>query len=137
MTKPQHLVRLLDLAPDALRSQIAAWGQPAYRADQLYQWLYQRVAVDPAEMSNLPASLRAQLAEEAQIELLAPAAETVSRDGHTTKTLFRLHDGQLIETVLIRYDRRNTVCISSQAGCAIKFAHTAKATLKIEIVHGA
>ncbi len=138
MTKPQHLVRLLDLAPDALRSQIAAWGQPAYRADQLYQWLYQRVAVDPAEMSNLPASLRAQLAEEAQIELLAPAAETVSRDGHTTKTLFRLHDGQLIETVLMRYDRRNTVCISSQAGCAMgcTFCATAQMGLQRNLTPG-
>jgi 23S rRNA (adenine2503-C2)-methyltransferase len=138
MTKPQHLVHLLDLAPDALRSQIAAWGQPAYRADQLYQWLYQRVAVDPAEMSNLPASLRARLAEEAQIELLAPAAETVSRDGHTTKTLFRLHDGQLIETVLMRYDRRNTVCISSQAGCAMgcTFCATAQMGLQRNLTPG-
>jgi 23S rRNA (adenine2503-C2)-methyltransferase len=138
MTKPQHLVHLLDLAPDALRSQVAAWGQPAYRADQLYQWLYQRVAVDPAEMSNLPASLRARLAEEAQIELLAPAAETVSRDGHTTKTLFRLHDGQLIETVLMRYDRRNTVCISSQAGCAMgcTFCATAQMGLQRNLTPG-
>jgi 23S rRNA (adenine2503-C2)-methyltransferase len=138
MTNPQHPVRLLDLAPDALRSQVTAWDQPAYRADQLTQWLYQRLAVDPAEMSSLPASLRARLAAEAQIELLSPVAETVSRDGHTTKTLFRLHDGQLIETVLMRYDRRNTVCISSQAGCAMgcTFCATAQMGLQRNLTPG-
>jgi 23S rRNA (adenine2503-C2)-methyltransferase len=133
-----HPIRLLDLARDALRDQVLAWGQPAYRADQLYQWLYQQMAVDPAEMSNLPASLRARLTDEAQIELLAPVAETVSRDGHTTKTLFRLHDGQLIETVLMRYDRRNTVCISSQAGCAMgcTFCATAQMGLQRNLTPG-
>jgi 23S rRNA (adenine2503-C2)-methyltransferase len=137
-TDTTHPLRLLDLSRDALRDQVTAWGQPAYRADQLYQWLYQQVAVDPAEMSNLPASLRARLADEAQIELLTPVAETVSRDGHTTKTLFRLHDGQLIETVLMRYDRRNTVCISSQAGCAMgcTFCATAQMGLQRNLTAG-
>ncbi len=138
---PTHItppIRLLDLSRDALRDQVFAWGQPAYRADQLYQWLYQQVTVDPAEMSNLPASLRARLADEAQIELLAPVAETVARDGHTTKALFRLHDGQLIETVLMRYDRRNTVCISSQAGCAMgcTFCATAQMGLQRNLTPG-
>jgi 23S rRNA (adenine2503-C2)-methyltransferase len=138
MTNTNPPIRLLDLARAALRDQVLAWDQPAYRADQLYQWLYQQVAIDPAEMSNLPASLRARLAEEAQIELLARVAETVSRDGHTTKTLFRLHDGQLIETVLMRYDRRNTVCISSQAGCAMgcTFCATAQMGLQRNLTPG-
>ena len=132
MTQPESPVRLLDLTADALRSQMAAWDQPVYRAGQLYQWLYQRLAIDPAEMSSLPASLRARLADEAQIELLAPVAENVSRDGHTIKTLFRLHDGQLIETVLMRYDRRNTVCISSQAGCAMGCTFCATALMGLQ-----
>lgn len=138
MNQPNVPIRLLDLTPDALAEQVAAWGQPAYRADQLYQWLYQRLAVDPAEMSNLPASLRQRLAEEAQIELLTPAAESVSSDGHTTKTLFRLHDGQLIEAVLMRYDRRNTLCISSQAGCAMgcTFCATAQMGLQRNLTPG-
>ncbi|HRI56313.1 MAG TPA: 23S rRNA (adenine(2503)-C(2))-methyltransferase RlmN [Anaerolineae bacterium] len=138
MSQPNVPIRLLDLTPDALAEQVAAWGQPAYRADQLYQWLYQRLAVDPAEMSNLPASLRQRLAEEAQIELLTPAAESVSSDGHTTKTLFRLHDGQLIEAVLMRYDRRNTLCISSQAGCAMgcTFCATAQMGLQRNLTPG-
>lgn len=138
MNQPNAPLRLLDMTADALRQQVAAWGQPAYRADQLYQWLYQRLAVDPAEMSNLPASLRQRLAEEAQIELLTPAAESVSSDGHTTKTLFRLHDGQLIEAVLMRYDRRNTLCISSQAGCAMgcTFCATAQMGLQRNLTPG-
>lgn len=138
MSQPNVPIRLLDLTPDALAEQVAAWGQPAYRAGQLYQWLYQRLAVDPAEMSNLPASLRQRLAEEAQIELLTPAAESVSSDGHTTKTLFRLHDGQLIEAVLMRYDRRNTLCISSQAGCAMgcTFCATAQMGLQRNLTPG-
>ncbi|HSN77056.1 MAG TPA: 23S rRNA (adenine(2503)-C(2))-methyltransferase RlmN [Anaerolineae bacterium] len=138
MTSNTPSIRLLDLSRDALRDQVIAWGQPAYRADQLYQWLYQQVAIDPAEMTNLPASLRAQLADEAQIELLTPVAETASRDGHTTKTLFRLGDGQLIETVLMRYDRRNTVCISSQAGCAMgcTFCATAQMGLQRNLTPG-
>lgn len=138
MTHASHPIRLLDLSRDELRDQVLAWGQPAYRADQLYQWLYQQAAVDPAEMSNLPASLRARLVDEAQIELLSPAAESVSRDGHTTKTLFRLPDGQLIETVLMRYDRRNTVCISSQAGCAMgcTFCATAQMGLQRNLTPG-
>ncbi len=133
-----HPIRLLDLSRDALRDQVITWGQPAYRADQLHQWLYQQIAADPAEMTNLPASLRALLSEQAQIDLLTPVAETASRDGQTTKTLFRLHDGQLIETVLMRYDRRNTVCISSQAGCAMgcTFCATAQMGLQRNLTPG-
>ena len=133
-----HSIRLLDLTRDELIAQLAAWDQPAYRAGQLRQWLYKQVALDPAEMTNLPAALRARLAAESQIELLSPVTETASRDGQTTKALFRLHDGQLIETVLMRYNRRNTVCISSQAGCAMgcTFCATAKMGLQRNLTPG-
>lgn len=133
-----HAIRLLDLSRESLRQQVMAWGQPAYRADQLYRWLYQKVALSPEEMTDLPAGLRARLRENAQIELLAPVTETASRDGSTTKTLFRLHDGQLIETVLMRYDRRRTVCISSQAGCAMgcTFCATAQMGLQRNLTAG-
>jgi 23S rRNA (adenine2503-C2)-methyltransferase len=83
-------------------------------------------------MTDLPAGLRARLREETQIELLAPVAETASRDGNTVKTLFRLHDGQLIETVLMQYDRRRTVCISSQAGCAMGCVFCATAQMGLQ-----
>ena len=140
MTQPleTHPIRLLDLTRDELIAQLAAWDQPAYRAGQLRQWLYKQVAVDPAEMTNLPSALRARLAGDSQIELLSPVTETASRDGQTTKALFRLHDGQLIETVLMRYNRRNTVCISSQAGCAMgcTFCATAKMGLQRNLTPG-
>jgi 23S rRNA (adenine2503-C2)-methyltransferase len=140
MTQPlsSPRVRLLDLTRDELIAQLAAWNQPAYRVGQLRQWLYKQVAVEPAEMTNLPETLRDRLVAESQIELLSPVTETVSRDRQTTKTLFRLHDGQLIETVLMRYDRRNTVCISSQAGCAMgcTFCATAKMGLQRNLSPG-
>ena len=131
-------LRLLDMDREALRAQVTTWGQPAYRGDQLYQWLYQRLETNPAAMSNLPAALRARLEADAQIELLQPVTQSRSQDGHTTKTLFRLHDGQLIETVLMRYDRRNTVCISSQAGCAMgcTFCATAQMGLQRNLTPG-
>ena len=125
-------IRLLDLTREQLRQQLAAWGQPAYRAEQIRQWLYRRVAADPAEMTDLPAELRRRMAEEAQVQLMEPAVETASRDGLTTKTLFRLVDGQLIEAVLMRYDRRRTVCISSQAGCAMGCAFCATAQMGLQ-----
>ena len=131
-------IRLLDLSREELRAQMSAWGEPAYRADQVRQWLYKQLATDPAEMTSLPAALRARLAQEARIELLEPVTETRSSDGETTKTLFRLHDGQLIETVLMRYRRRNTVCISSQAGCGMgcTFCATAQMGLQRNLTPG-
>jgi 23S rRNA (adenine2503-C2)-methyltransferase len=135
---PSHPIRLLDLTRDELIAQLAAWGEPAYRAAQVRQWLYKQVAADPAEMTSLPATLRSRLVAESQIELLSPVTETVARDGQTTKALFRLRDGQLIETVLMRYNRRNTVCISSQAGCAMgcTFCATAKMGLQRNLTPG-
>jgi 23S rRNA (adenine2503-C2)-methyltransferase len=135
---PTQPIRLLDLTRDELLALLAAWDQPAYRAGQVRQWLYKQVAASPDEMTSLPAPLRTRLAAETQLELLTPVAETASRDGNTTKILFRLSDGQLIETVLMRYDRRNTVCISSQAGCAMgcTFCATAQMGLKRNLTPG-
>jgi 23S rRNA (adenine2503-C2)-methyltransferase len=135
---PPHPIRLLDLTRDELLALLAAWDQPAYRAGQVRQWLYKQVAASPDDMTSLPAPLRARLAAETQIELLTPVTETASRDGNTTKILFRLSDGQLIETVLMRYDRRNTVCISSQAGCAMgcTFCATAQMGLQRNLTPG-
>jgi 23S rRNA (adenine2503-C2)-methyltransferase len=92
-------------------------GQPRYRLDQIWHGLYQNLA-RPAEISNLPKSLRTELAE-----LLPPALSTVVRRvsdaGDTVKYLWELHDGKRVETVLMVYPDRVTVCVSSQAGCAM------------------
>jgi 23S rRNA (adenine2503-C2)-methyltransferase len=102
---------------DELASLLA--GQPSYRIDQVWHGLYQLLRT-PAEMTDLPAPLRDELKRSPELQpQLTLARETVSDAGTTRKWLFRLADGALIETVLMQYARRTTVCVSSQAGCAL------------------
>ena len=121
-------VNLLDRLPaDAertLREFMLAQEQPAYRAGQIVQRLWKNPAPSFAEMTELPASFRETLAEHFSLPRLAIDAHQVSRDG-TQKFLFRLADGQGIETVAIPEDGRLTLCISSQAGCALQCAFCA------------
>ena len=112
-------VYLLNLNQAELETYLADFGQPKFRAKQVWQWLYQHHAANFSEMSNLPKALRAQLNQHAQIDPLTITAQMESTDGHTTKTLFALPDGEQIEAVLMRYEKRRTLCISSQAGCAM------------------
>jgi len=112
-------IALLDLDEAQLEELLAGWGQPAYRARQLWGWIYARLAEDFDAMTDLPRSLRDRLAQEATIHPLRPLAETVSPHGLTHKVLFELCDGETIESVLLRYEGRNTACISVQVGCAI------------------
>jgi 23S rRNA (adenine2503-C2)-methyltransferase len=111
---------LLDLTKPQLVDYLAGLGQPKYRADQVWQWLYQKYADRFEVMSNLPRPLREQLAARASITPLKPAATMASADGYTLKTLFALPDREEIEAVLMGYDDdRRTLCISTQAGCAM------------------
>jgi 23S rRNA (adenine2503-C2)-methyltransferase len=112
-------VALLDLSLEALTEYIGKLGQPAYRARQIWEWIYKRYARSFDEMGNLPKSLRQQLKEEAVLYPLTIVTQIVSQARDTQKVLFRLPDGQTIETVLMVYDKRRTLCISSQAGCAM------------------
>lgn len=112
-------LNIYDLDYLTMQSYILGLGQPAYRADQLWQWLYFHLATDFSAMSNLPASFRNQLDSAFVIAPWSPAAEEFSNDGLTKKVLFKLEDDRLIETVLMRYDKRRTICISTQAGCAM------------------
>jgi 23S rRNA (adenine2503-C2)-methyltransferase len=104
---------------DATREDLAAAlsGEPSYRVKQAWEGMHRRLA-RPDEMTELPARLRAALTE-ALPPALSPAAETTSADGKTVKWLWQLHDGALVETVLMEYADRVTVCVSSQAGCAM------------------
>ena len=113
-----ELVELLDLDRQALGELIQSLGQPAFRARQIWRQLYQRGAIDPMDMTDLPISLRNQLSEAATPER-QPLEVQTSADGSTSKALLPLADGELIETVLIRSKPRDTVCLSSQAGCAM------------------
>ncbi|MFQ3567184.1 MAG: 23S rRNA (adenine(2503)-C(2))-methyltransferase RlmN [Aggregatilineales bacterium] len=107
------------LSLPALEAHLQRWGEPRFRARQIWDWLYER-RVDTFEaMTNLPQALRERLASEFRLGVLALEAEEESIDG-TLKRLYRLDDGQLIETVLMEYDdARRTACISTQAGCAM------------------
>ena len=120
-----HGMDLLSLSYDELAAEFARLGEPAYRARQVLDWIYARRVGDFALMSDLPAPLRASLRDQFRMGLLEKVRGTGSHDT-TQKFLFRLSDGQLIESVLIpaspglygsRSDRR-TICVSSQVGCA-------------------
>ena len=145
MTSPALADSLLDLTRAELTELLADWNQPRFRADQVWEWLYKKLATDPAEMTNLPKALRERLAAETQVDPLARVYEQRSGDGQTVKWLFRLHDGLTIETVLMLYDdvsgstrERRTVCISTQAGCAMGcvFCATGQAGLARNLTAG-
>jgi 23S rRNA (adenine2503-C2)-methyltransferase len=110
---------IYDLDLPQLSEIVAAWGEPAYRARQIWQGLYRSLWNTPAAFTNLPRSMQDRLADVFDFTHLAEAALKESSDKETLKTLFRLPDGQPIEAVLMGYDRRRTLCISSQAGCAM------------------
>ena len=91
-------------------------GEKSFRADQVFDWLHAKGACDFSEMSNLSATLRGKLSEKYRIDRVTPVDVLVSSDG-TRKYVHALYDGNVIETVLLKYDYGNTVCISSQVGC--------------------
>ncbi len=126
-----HPVDLLNLTHDNLQRLLSSWGEPEYRADQVWNWLYLHLASHPDEMTNLPKDLRSRLSAEAYISGLQPVAQLQSSDGETTKWLFELRRARptqgiapatgkaQVETVLMRYENRRTACVSSQAGCGM------------------
>jgi 23S rRNA (adenine2503-C2)-methyltransferase len=110
---------IFDLDFKEIKSKFKAWGQPPYRALQLWQGLYQQLWSRPEDFSIFPKDLRLKLENEFSFSHLHEAERLYSKDGQTTKVLFILPDGQPIETVLMHYEKRNTLCISTQAGCAM------------------
>ncbi|HLI88177.1 MAG TPA: 23S rRNA (adenine(2503)-C(2))-methyltransferase RlmN [Ktedonobacteraceae bacterium] len=117
-------IDLLALTLPQLQQWMVERGEAAFRARQVYNWLYQHLADDFSAMTNLPQSLRQRLAQEARIGPLIVRSEQHSKDDRTRKVLLELADGKLIESVLMLYpplgesSARATVCVSSQAGCA-------------------
>jgi 23S rRNA (adenine2503-C2)-methyltransferase len=125
---PRHLA---DLDPAERRAAAAELGGPAFRGDQLARHYFARLTDDPADMTDLPAASRDQLAGSLLPRLLTPQQELTCDEGMTRKTLWRAFDGALIESVLMRYPHRVTMCVSSQAGCgmACPFCATGQAGL--------
>jgi 23S rRNA (adenine2503-C2)-methyltransferase len=94
-------------------------GQPAYRVTQVWEGIYRRL-LDPDELTELPKALRAHLAGEPSLSpALTLETDQATEGGDTVKWLWRLHDGAAVETVLMHYPGRSTVCVSTQAGCAM------------------
>lgn len=131
-------VPLLDFALPALTDYVVSLGQPKFRARQLWDWMYKSYVDDFDQMTNLPKALRERLKAEALVDPLTPIAQIVSLAKDTQKVLFQLHDGYTIEAVLMLYDKRRTLCISSQAGCAMgcTFCATAQGGLARNLTAG-
>jgi 23S rRNA (adenine2503-C2)-methyltransferase len=125
---PRHLA---DLDAAGRRAAVAALGEREFRAGQLSTHYFGRLVRDPAGMTDIPAAARQRLVGELLPNLLTPVSELSCDGGRTRKTLWRLHDGSLVESVLMGYPDRVTVCVSSQAGCgmACPFCATGQAGL--------
>jgi len=119
-------MNIYDFDAAELGALLTKWDEPVYRGKQIWQGLYQGLYSRPEQFSNIPSLLRQKLAERLDFAPLKVKLVQDSSDGQTRKTLFELHDGHLIEAVLMRYDPntnsgrgRRTLCISTQAGCAM------------------
>jgi 23S rRNA (adenine2503-C2)-methyltransferase len=110
---------IYDLELAELTEAVKTWGEPVFRANQIWTGLYKNFWQSADEFTNLPKALREKLAENFRFDILTPTLKLDSSDGQTRKTLFKLQDGRQIEAVLMRYDRRRTLCISTQVGCAM------------------
>ncbi len=113
---PRHLA---DLDAAGRAEAVAELGLPKFRAKQLANQYYGRLIADPHQMTDLPAAVRDQVSEALFPALIKPARQIQCDAGETRKTLWRAVDGTTFESVLMRYPQRNTVCISSQAGCGM------------------
>jgi 23S rRNA (adenine2503-C2)-methyltransferase len=117
VTKPPRHLADLDLA--GRRAAVTALGEKPFRADQLSRHYFARYTDEPADMTDLPAGVRAALTDELLPRLLTSERELTCDNGATRKMLWRLHDGALVESVLMKYPDRVTMCVSSQAGCGM------------------
>jgi len=108
-----------NFTPEEFKKELEKISEPSYRAEQIFSWIYKKGACDFSAMNNLPKVLKDKLSEYYYIGAIKPLKHLKSID-HTEKFLFELEDGNLIETVLIYAWKRETLCISTQAGC--KFA---------------
>jgi len=128
---------LLGLEKKELVALLAAWGEPPYRADQLFSAIYKQRLRDPEAISTFPRALRARLAAETRITWPLVEQVFLSMDG-TRRYLLRLDDGETIETVLVPEEARDTICISTQAGCPLNcgFCLTALLGLKRNLTAG-
>lgn len=115
--EPKPLI--YDLDSKNLREWVQSCGAPIYRADQIWKGLYQQLWSSPDEFTNLSIQLREQLSNAFRLSSLQPVDNLYSSDGETHKVHFYLYDHKSVETVLMRYSKRRTLCVSTQSGCAM------------------
>jgi 23S rRNA (adenine2503-C2)-methyltransferase len=113
---PQHLA---DLDPAERKAAVEALGQKGFRAKQLSTHYFERLVEAPEDMTDLPKAIRDQLVAGLLPQLITPVRTLEADEGATIKSVWRLHDGALVESVLMRYPGRVTICVSSQAGCGM------------------
>jgi len=125
---PRHLA---DLSPAERKEAVEALGHKGFRARQLSTHYFERLVESPEEMTDLPRAIRNDLVRDLLPPLLTPIVQRLADDGRTVKSVWRLHDGAIVESVLMRYPSRVTICVSSQAGCGMNcpFCATGKAGL--------
>ncbi len=142
---PRHLA---DLSPTERKEAVEALGHKGFRAKQLSTHYFERLVESPEQMTDLPKAIRDELVADLLPTLLTPLVQRTADDGMTIKNAWKLHDGAIVESVLMRYPRRVTICISSQAGCGMNcpFCATGQAGLTRnmsaaeiveQVVHGA
>ncbi len=118
-------ISFVGLTPEQMARELEPLGEPAYRARQIYKWVHHQNVDSFLEMTNIPKTLRQELEQRFALKTLKLARRQIASDG-TEKYLWQLPDGRYVESVLIPEARRNTICISSQVGCALgcKFCAT-------------
>ena len=110
---------IYDLSYSELEERMKQLGQPSFRSKQIWTAIYQTFRTSPHEITTLPKDFRERMEENFSFQALTPIRAIESEDGRTIKTLFKLQDGHYIEAVLMYYDDRRTLCISSQSGCGM------------------
>jgi 23S rRNA (adenine2503-C2)-methyltransferase len=125
---PRHLA---DLTAAERKDAVEALGHKGFRAKQLSTHYFERLVESPEDMTDLPKAIRDELVADLLPTLLTPLVQRTADDGATIKSAWRLHDGAIVESVLMRYPKRVTICISSQAGCGMNcpFCATGQAGL--------
>ena len=129
MSAEKKNIRSLSL--DELKAELTAFGEKAFRAKQIYEWLWKKSCTSIDEMTSLSVPLRAQLNEKFTIPAVRVHNMQISKD-RTIKSAFQLHDGFIVEGVLIPTDSRMTACISSQVGCSLTCKFCATGRMKRE-----
>jgi len=132
------MIGVFEMKYEDLLELLSSWGEPSYRADQIWSWLYRSLVSRPTEMRNLPQELRRRLGESLGWQSLWPIDRLFSDDGLTEKVLFNLHDDETIESVLMRHESRRTVCVSTQVGCPVgcPFCATGQSGFKRNLTAG-